>query len=54
MTTFISDLFEGDINPGDPSGLKLFTLATTERGKDDMLAITQDKVKDVMAAFCRD
>ena len=54
MTTFISDPFEGDINPGDTSGLKLFTLATSERSKDDKLAITQDNVKDVMASFRQD
>ena len=54
MTTFISDPFEGEINPGDSSGLKLFTLTMAERSKDDKLIISQDKVKDVMAAFRQD
>ena len=52
MTIFISDLFEGETNPGETFNLKLFTISTAERRKDDKLTIAHNKVKDVMVTFC--
>ena len=51
---YTSDPFEGDINPGDTAGIKLFTLATAERDKSEKLAISQDKVTEIMSAFLQD
>ena len=53
-TTFISDPFEGKINPGDANGQKLFTLATAERSKDSKITISQDQAVNVMNLFRQD
>ena len=51
---FVSDPFEGNINPGDQSGLKLYTLATAARSDDSKLVISQENVKLVLNAFRQD
>ena len=54
MTTFISDPFEGDINPGETNGQKLFTLATAERSKDSKIVISQENAATVMNLLRQD
>ena len=54
MTTFLSDPFEGDINPGTVSGQKLYTLATADRRKEDLLSIAQENVSNIMSVFRHD
>jgi len=58
MTTppisFLSDPFEGDINPGTADGAKLFASATKDRTKENLLTIAQSKVTDIMATFRHD
>ena len=54
MTTFISDPFEGDINRGTALGQKLYTLATTDLKKEDLLLVTQENFSDIMSAFRHD
>ena len=53
-TPFLSDPFEGDINPGTADGAKLFASATKDRVKDDILTVSQSKVTDIMATFRHD
>ena len=54
MTTFLSDPFEGDINPGETNGQKLFTLATSKRNKDTKIMISQEAADNVMNLFRQD
>ena len=54
MTIFLIDPFEGDINPGTFSGQKLYTLATAELKKEEIIFIAQENVSDIMSAFCYD
>ena len=58
MTTpliyFLSDIFEGDINPGTAEGTKLFASATKDRTKKNLLTIERSKVIDIMATFWHD
>ena len=58
MTTppisFLSDPFEGDINPGTADGAKLFASATKDRTKENLLTIVQSKVTDIMTTFRHD
>ena len=51
---FLSDPFEGDINPGTADGAKLFATATKDRTKEDLLMISQSKVADIMSSFRHD
>ena len=51
---FLSDSFEGDINPGMVDGAKLFASATKNRTKENLLTITQSKITDIMATFRHD
>ena len=52
--SFLSDPFEGDINPGTADGAKLFATATKDRAKEDLLMISQSKVTDIMSSFRHD
>ena len=52
--TYLSDPFEGDINPGSATGQKLYTLATADRKKDELLSVSQDNVSVIMSAFRHD
>jgi len=54
MTSFLSDPFEGDINPGYVSGQKFYTLAAADRRKEEFLSIAQENESDIMSAFCHD
>ena len=54
MTTFLSDPFDGDINPGSTNVQKLYTLATAEQKKDTLLYSAQEHATDIMASFCHD
>ena len=54
MTTYLSDPFEGDINPGTTAGQKLYTLATADRKKEELLSISQENVSTIMSAFRHD
>ena len=54
MATYISDPFEGNINPGESNGQKLFTLATAERSKDSKIVISQENVASVMNLLRQD
>ena len=54
MTTFVEDPFEGNINPGESNGQKLFTMATAERPKDSKITVSQSEVVNVMNLFRRD
>ena len=54
MPTFVEDPFEGDINPGDSNGQKLYTMATAERSMDAKITISQAEVVNVMNLFRRD
>ena len=54
MTTYCSDPFEGDINPGTTNGQTLYTLATSDRNKDDFLTIVQEHAADITSAFRHD
>ena len=51
MTTVIINPFEGGINPGTESGQKLYTLATADRKKEDILLISQEIISDIMPTF---
>ena len=53
-TTYLSDPFEGDINPGSTSGQKLYTLGTADRKKDELLLVAQENVSAIMLAFRHD
>ena len=53
-TTYLSDPFEGDINPGSVSGQKLYTLGTADRKKDEILSVAQENVSAIMSAFRHD
>ena len=53
-TTYLSDPFEGDINPGSASGQKLYTLGTADRKKDELLLVAQENVSAIMSAFRHD
>ena len=54
MAIFLSDPFEGKINPGESNGQKLFTLATAERSKESKITISQDQAVNVMNLFRQD
>ena len=54
MTTYINNLLEGSINPGDANGLKIFTFATTERSKGLKITVRQDKASSMMTSFRQD
>ena len=53
-TTYLSDPFEGDINPDSVSGQKLYTLGTAYRKKDELLSVAQENVSVIMSAFRHD
>ena len=45
--------FEGNINPGDPTGLKLYLQATKDIDKEtDSLYISVSNYKDIVDQFC--
>ena len=54
MTIYLSDPFEGDINPGTSTGQKLYTLATADRKKEELVSISQENVSNIMSAFRHD
>ena len=54
MPTFMSDPFEGNINPGDANSQELFTLATAEQSKESKITVSQDQDVNVMNLFCQD
>ena len=54
LTTYISDPFGGNINPGKFNWLKLFTHATAERGKESKITISQDTVSTLISLFRQD
>ena len=54
MPTFVSNPFEGNINPGEANGQKLFTMATAERSKDCKITISQESASNVMNIFRQD
>ena len=51
---FITDPFQGDINPGTEAGAKLFNKATGVRDLDDKMDISQDNVTDIISNFSAD
>ena len=53
-TTYLSDPFEGGINPGTAYGQTLYTLGTADRKKEELLSVTQDNVSAIMSAFRHD
>ena len=53
-TTYPSDPFEGEINPGSTSGQKLYTLATADRKKEELLLVAQENVSEIMSEFRHD
>ena len=54
MIIYLSDPFEGNINPGALAGQKLYTLTTTDQIKEELLLIVQEHVSDIMSVFCHD
>ena len=53
-TIILNDPFEGDINPGSVSGQKLYTLATADFKKEDLLFIAQENVSNIISNFHHD
>ena len=55
MTTiYIGDPLKYDINPGEDSDLKLFSITTAERSKDAKLTICQGKASRIMSTLNQD
>ena len=52
MTSYMSDPFEGGVNPRTSYGQKIYTLVTADRKKDDLLSISQENVSEIMSDFC--
>ena len=54
VETFITDPFQGNINPGTDAGAKLFNKATTDRDSADKMDCSQDNVTDIVDNFTSD
>ena len=53
-TTYLSDPFEGDINPKTSSGQRLHTLAAADQKKEELLSINKENLANIMSAFRHD
>ena len=53
-TIYLINPFKGDINTGTSAGQKIYTLATADRKKEELLLIAQEYVSYIMSVFCHD
>ena len=54
VAIFISNPFEGEVNPGTLLGVKRHSIPTADHKNDELLTMSQEEAAYTMSVFCQD